>query len=191
MKKIWIITDTHLGHDNIIKYCNRPENHNELILEGLKAINKGDELIHLGDFCIGKDKEWHEKFVALLPDVKKILILGNHDKQSKDWYLRNGWDFVCEQFSNNYYGKYITFSHIPIKGVQNINIHGHYHNNLPRLLAQNYVVEGEKERNDRDFALVNYNPKLHKLLCIEDENYKPVLLETFINPYPVGSNPRV
>lgn len=180
-EKLWIITDTHLGHDNIVKYCNRPENHSELILEGLKEIKEGDTLIHLGDFCIGKDVFWHEEFFKRIPNVKRILILGNHDKQSKNWYLRNGWDFVCEEFSNNYFGKYITFSHLPLLSVQNINIHGHYHNNLKRLLEQKYVVEGEKERNDKDFALEKYNPTLHRLLSIEDENYKPILLEEFLN----------
>ncbi len=179
--KIWIITDTHLGHDNIVKYCNRPENHSELILENLSVIKDGDTLIHLGDFCIGKDKEWHEKFFSKIPNVKKILIRGNHDKQSSSWYLRNGWDFVCENYSEHYFGKYITFSHIPIENIQNINIHGHYHNNLPRLLKKQFVVEGEKERNDRDFILEKYNPNLHRLLCLEEENYKPVLLETIIN----------
>lgn len=185
-EKIWIITDTHLGHDNIVKYCNRPENHSELILEGLSKIKEGDTIIHLGDFCIGKDAYWHKEFFDRIPNTKRILILGNHDKKHKNWYLRNGWDFVCEQFSNNYFGKYITFSHIPIaenrfiKDIENINIHGHYHNNLPRLLKKQFVVEGEKERNDKDFILEHYNPKLHRLLCIEDENYQPILLETFI-----------
>jgi len=179
-KQIWIIADTHLGHDNIVKYCNRPENHNELILARIEIIKERDILIHLGDFCIGRDEFWHEEFFRRIPNTKRVLVLGNHDKKSKNWYLRNGWDFACKEFKNCYFGKDITFSHLPVKNPQNINIHGHYHNNLQRLLAKKYVVEGEKERNDKDFPLENYNPKLHKLLCIEDKNYKPILLETFL-----------
>lgn len=180
MKKIYIITDTHLGHDNIVKYCNRPVNHSDLILENLKIIKEGDILIHLGDFCIGKDEEWHRKFFEMIPNTTRILIRGNHDHKSDSWYLEKGWSFVCEEFNNTYFGKKITFSHIPRKDIKNINIHGHYHNSLPRLLRKEFVVEGEEERNNFDFDLSKYDSSVHKLLCIEDENYKPILLENFI-----------
>ena len=54
---IYLISDTHFNHKNIAKYCNRPENFNELIWENLGKLKKGDLLIHLGgDICFfGKD----------------------------------------------------------------------------------------------------------------------------------------
>lgn len=178
--KYWIISDTHFGHDNIKKYCNRPDDCDEQILKNLKNIPQDDILIHLGDFCLGNDEYWHKRFFEIVK-CKAILVKGNHDKKSYSWYYKNGWNFVCEKFDFKHEGKYITFSHIPQK-ITNINIHGHYHDTLPRLLRDENVVKGEKERNDTDFVLSNYNLKFHKLVSIEKDynNFKPVLLDSLI-----------
>jgi calcineurin-like phosphoesterase family protein len=176
--KYWIITDTHFGHRKMEEYCGRPANFEELIFKGLKQIQPDDVVIHLGDFCIGEDEKWHNAWNSALFANKKILVRGNHDKKSDTWYYSHGWHSVVDSFSIHYLGNFITFSHIPIKGIQNKNIHGHFHNNLHRLLEGKYVVEGEKERNDKDFPLELYNKNIYKLLAIEDTNYKPVLLDT-------------
>jgi calcineurin-like phosphoesterase family protein len=167
MQRIFIISDTHLGHDKMVEYCGRPENHSELILDNLfKNLKDGDTLIHLGDFCIGNDEEWHNKFWAHLPGyVKTVLAKGNHDRQSNSWYLNHGWDFVCEQFQDVYFGKRIVFSHKPVpNGDWDYNLHGHFHNNQHR---------SEPE-------LLKIYTKKHKLFSIEDTKYKPVLLDTII-----------
>ena len=177
--KTWLITDTHFNHKNMIDYCGRPENFDDLIWKGLWELPDDSILIHLGDICIGGDKEVHEK-IKLLP-YKKILVKGNHDKKSNTWYLQNGWDFVCDSLSDNYFGRYITFSHIPIAGIQNLNIHGHFHNHLFRLQQGNWIVEGEEERNKEVLKILTNN---HKLLAIENTKYKPVLLETLLTPSP-------
>jgi hypothetical protein len=46
------------------------------------------------------------------------------------------------------------------------------------LLEGKYVVDGEEERNKKVLMLLT--PK-HRLLAIENTNYLPVLLETFLN----------
>jgi len=75
MKKIWIISDTHFNHEKLKTMGNgRPDNYEELIMKGLKVIKSGDTIIHLGDFCIGKDEEWHMKWYQELKGVKKILV---------------------------------------------------------------------------------------------------------------------
>jgi calcineurin-like phosphoesterase family protein len=182
--KTWIITDTHFNHRKMEEYCGRPANFESRILKGLKQIQPDDVVIHLGDFCIGDDVKWHEFWNSALFANKRILVRGNHDRKSNAWYYAHGWHTVCESLSIHYNNKYITFSHIPIQGIQNINIHGHFHNNLHRLLRGEYVVEGEKERNDKDFPLELYDKNIYKLLAIEDTNYKPVLLDNLINNYP-------
>ncbi len=49
----WIISDTHFGHKNIIKYCDRPLNHNELMIEQWGDLIKWqDNVLHLGDLAV-------------------------------------------------------------------------------------------------------------------------------------------
>lgn len=175
--KIYLITDTHFNHDKMVEYCGRPQNFDELIWESLLNLPKNCILIHLGDICIGNDVFIHD-CIKDLP-YKKILVRGNHDRKSNNWYLEHCWDFVCDKFQDTYFGKKIMFSHVPAidDGGFDINIHGHFHNTLHRLLEGKYVVDGEKERNERDLRVLT--PK-HKLLAIEYTDYKPVLLETLI-----------
>ena len=177
--KIWLITDTHFGHDKMKEYCGRPDKFEKLIFKGLDVVEPKDVLIHLGDFCIGNDEAWHIAFNEEV-EGKHWLIKGNHDHKSNSWYLSNGWDFVADFFLDKYFGKNILFSHIPKKynGEFDLNIHGHFHNNLHRLLEGRFVVEGEKERNKIDLSNLTSR---HKLLSIEETNYQPVLLETFLN----------
>ena len=125
---IYVTTDSHFGHDAIHDFCNRPLDFQEKLSRYYKSLSKEDILIHLGDICFGSDKSHHENHIK--PCVcKKILVRGNHDKKSDKWYLENGWDFVCDSFTNKYYGLRILFSHKPTPwdGFFDINIHGHLH----------------------------------------------------------------
>ncbi len=160
----WLITDTHFNHRKLEEYSGRPSNFEELIINGLKEIPKEDTLIHLGDICIGKDKDWHEELKRF--DFTKILVIGNHDHKSNNWYSENGWDFVCRYFSFEFMGKRILFSHEPREVMEDIdiNIHGHWHNN---------------EHREAESCGI-YDKAYHKLLAIEYTNYKPIRLDTFL-----------
>lgn len=189
--RIWLITDTHFGHDKMIPYCGRPEGFENLILENLhELLEPNDLLIHLGDFCIGNDSGWHADFMETVP-CKKWLIRGNHDGKSDNWYLEHGWDFVGAKFQSRYFGKNILFSHTPVRYTElqsslfitdgfDINIHGHFHNSLHRLQEGKFIAEGEKERNKVDLKNITAR---HKLLAVEYTDYKPVLLEEFIKNF--------
>ena len=49
----WIISDTHFFHENIRRYCNRPENWQELIIKNWNDLVSPDEtILHLGDFAL-------------------------------------------------------------------------------------------------------------------------------------------
>ena len=59
MADTWFTSDFHLGHFNIIRYCNRPfadtREMDEVIVDRLNALVKpNDTLYFLGDFCLGK-----------------------------------------------------------------------------------------------------------------------------------------
>jgi len=173
IKNIWLITDTHFNHEKLKTMGRgRPGNYEELLMKGLKVVKAGDTLIHLGDFCIGKDEEWHKRFNEALVGVRKILIKGNHDNKSYNWYLNHGWDSVCEIMQGRYFGKEVLFSHMPIRKKKlwetyhepAINIHGHLHGAANRHSAD--------EIYDFDF---NYD------VAPDTHNYKPVLLKELLN----------
>ena len=42
---IWLTSDWHLGHTNIVKYCNRPENFEELIIQNWLKVVKPDDIV--------------------------------------------------------------------------------------------------------------------------------------------------
>lgn len=187
---IFLITDTHFYHDKMVQYCDRPENFSDLIGTQLFLLcnNPDDVLIHLGDICVGRDEEAHREFIEPL-QCKKWLIRGNHDTKSNTWYLSHGWDWVGFMFQDRFFGKNILFSHTPMRyqeiqsslyGTESfdINVHGHFHNNLHRLLEKKWATPDEEERNRVDLS--NLTPK-HKLLAIENTGYHPVLLDKFLN----------
>ena len=166
MSKInyYVIADTHFNHWEMQKLCNRPEDFEDKIHSQLMKLSANDVLIHLGDICIGKDSEMHEKYIKPLW-CRKILVRGNHDEKTNTWYLRNGWDFVCESIVDNMFGKKILFSHKPISYDNNydINIHGHLHNTPHR---------------DGEYLLTkNYKQRLY---ACEDFHYKPMLVKHFV-----------
>lgn len=164
---IYLISDTHWNHTaQMIAYCGRPENYNELLWKSLEDLQDDDILIHLGDICIGKDSQVHSRLQEF--KFKKILVKGNHDKKSNTYYQKNGWDFVCEEFKDTLFGKNILFSHKPKvwDGEYDINIHGHFHNS-------------DYRKNDPELAKVKGNR--HKLFALEYNGYKPIKLDKFIN----------
>ena len=178
---IYITTDTHYNHtEKMHLYCGRPLDYEKRIFKEMSKLTEDDVLIHLGDVCVGKDAEMHKKYIEPLK-CKKWLTLGNHDKKSIAWYLRNGWDFVGQSFSLNTFGKQIIFSHEPLsdKVVNNYdaNFFGHFHIHLPRLLKKEWIVEGEEERN-RD--VLSYLTPKHHVISLEELNYKLIPLKTLI-----------
>lgn len=123
---IWITTDTHFGHRNIIKLANRPENYEELIITNWKAVvSPEDTVIHLGDVA------WGGKYLSIIKELpgQKILVRGNHDPCSLDYYMQRGFNFACDSLTMKRYGIDMLFTHAPrIFHEVDVNIHGHLHN---------------------------------------------------------------
>jgi calcineurin-like phosphoesterase family protein len=79
---MFVISDTHWGHDNIVRFCNRPLNHDELMAQRWnEAVADGDVVLHLGDVCAmsGGKREWWAHNIAPFLNGTKLLVLGNHD----------------------------------------------------------------------------------------------------------------
>lgn len=87
----WITADSHLGHSNIIKFCNRPfetvdEMDRVLISNWNEVVGPDDTVWHLGDFTLG-DFEMARRYFAQLNG--KINILANHWHHDKRWLPKN------------------------------------------------------------------------------------------------------
>lgn len=79
----WFISDTHFGHSNIIKYCDRPfesvkEMNQRIVDEWNKVVKKNDVVFHLGDFSLTNTKTTQHIIDSL--NGKIHLIVGNHEK---------------------------------------------------------------------------------------------------------------
>lgn len=76
--RVFLTADTHFGHANIIKYCNRPYESARHMDESLiqiwnDTVGKQDLVIHLGDFSFQSDQYVHRL------NGKIVLVKGNHD----------------------------------------------------------------------------------------------------------------
>ncbi len=101
MADVWFTSDFHIGHFNIIRYCNRPfadtREMNAAILERVNASVKPDDVLYfLGDFCMGGPKA-----VAFYRDqlaCKTIhFIDGNHDRTArKVQHVFTSWSSLSE-----------------------------------------------------------------------------------------------
>ena len=84
-EKIWFTSDQHLGHNNIIKFCNRPFESVDLMDQTIidnwnECISKNDIVFTLGDFM------WHANTKKIVDIISKLngtiyMILGNHDNE--------------------------------------------------------------------------------------------------------------
>lgn len=172
---IFAISDTHFGHDKLVKLTARPVNFTEIILNNLRQTS-GDMLIHCGDFCIGRDEHWVNEFMRATTGFRRrVLVRGNHDKKSDSWYLAHGFNHVCEAMFCRYFGKQILFTHMPVRRNDkywtphfppDFNIHGHLHG------------DGNHRVKERDASL--YDPAYHKDLAPEIHGLKPVNLQILI-----------
>lgn len=114
--KLFFTSDTHWGHSNIIKFCNRPyesvEEMNEKLIENWNSVVPEDGIVfHLGDFAFGGYPLW--KSVCERLNGKKHLIVGNHDMKN----LRAGaealFDSVNMQLQLNIDGRAVYLNHYP------------------------------------------------------------------------------
>jgi len=104
----WFTSDMHLGHGNIIGYCNRPfrdaEHMNESLIRNWNSrVKEGDVVFHLGDFCCKgaergvagcrtKAEEWVKQLNGQI-----IHIRGNHDANNT---VKVALDYAVIEFSN-------------------------------------------------------------------------------------------
>ena len=89
----YFTSDEHYGHNNIIKYCDRPFNNiqemnKELIERSNSIVNENDILIHAGDFTLGNKEEAYG-YISKLKG-RHIFLRGSHD------YWNKGLSYIWE-----------------------------------------------------------------------------------------------
>ena len=135
---IFIVSDTHFHHSNIIKFCNRPyadaDEMDEALIENWnKVVKPQDKVYHLGDvYFKQKNKNTDFGILSRLNGTKN-LVVGNHD-ELKDPVLH-------KHFSKMYMWRFLPneqllLTHVPVhpntllekpKYADIINVHGHIH----------------------------------------------------------------
>lgn len=92
-------SDEHYGHDNIIKYCDRPfasviEMNNKIITKHNELVNHNDLVIHCGDFTL-KGKEYANAIIKRL-NGQHIFLLGSHDNWCDKEHIHEIWEQKIE-----------------------------------------------------------------------------------------------
>lgn len=185
------IADTHVGHGNIIKYCQRPfasvvEMDRTIVRNLREAERKGLCIFHLGDVAMDLRRairlsgEWFTH-----PD-RHIIIVGNHDRypNQEDAYRRTFGQIVGAKktWQDNHlivedvaHGRTyrLLLSHNPQRDLQgcDLNLHGHHHNNL--LLKPEQFPEEE-------WGWLLHSDK-HINVSAELLNYRPWTLEELLD----------
>lgn len=155
----WIISDTHFFHENIGRYCNRPENWQDLIIKNWNDLVSPDEtVLHLGDFALG-NKGNFDLLTGILSS-RLFLIQGNHDRISKSYCQTRGVTLIKNSLNVEISDQMkLIFSHRPIVPLEDgwINLHGHIHN-VPLLsegsnLGPNHINMSVEVREYRPWRL--------------------------------------
>jgi calcineurin-like phosphoesterase family protein len=130
---IFITSDNHFFHKNILQYCQRPfkdvlEMNQTMIDNWNSVVTKDDLVFHLGDFCLCcNNQQLRELRDSLNGSI--ILIPGNHDHPTR---LQNFNIFVFDSLYSegvNILNNNLIFSHRPLWKIPDgkVNVHGHIH----------------------------------------------------------------
>ena len=177
MSNIWVISDTHFRHSNILNFIDhntgkpvRPmfidvDAMDEHIIERWNSVVRpGDKVYHLGDVVMG-DQEWFKKNWPRLNGSKR-LIVGNHDDIK---FLVGGGFFQKVSMWRIFPEFGLMFSHVPL-----------HINSLYRYPSKDSTEKFEPE------ILLNVHGHLHqnpspegpyRNVCVETVNYTPINIE--------------
>jgi calcineurin-like phosphoesterase family protein len=157
--QVWFTADLHLGHANILRYCNRPflsaeeqelvrtqgprgpwrvsqdslRRHDDALIDAInEAVAKDDQLWILGDFCLGPP----ERVAAYRQRIRcrtVNLVWGNHDRRT----VRRVFQNVIDQGMIKVKDQSIWLNHYPMRSWHRSfhgswHLYGHVHGRLAR-----------------------------------------------------------
>jgi len=159
MARKFFTSDLHFGHENVIKYCNRPyssarEMDEELIYNWNNTVQPSDIIYILGDvfFC---DATQANTILNRLNGVKR-LVYGNHDKTIRNQVpLQKHFDILPDLYQENIDGILVFMCHYPMLSWNkafhgSYMLHGHVHSQQP--------TDGQYRRYDVGVDANGYTP---------------------------------
>src|SRR3989344_7984229 len=123
--KIWITSDHHFNHYNIIRYCKRPfgsvkEMNETMIKKWNKKVKPIDLVIHLGDFAFKRSAgDFRKRLNGTI-----LLIKGNHD-----FRINKDDGFIIIEGIIQIGNLLLTHRHLLPENIPKgfYNVHGHIH----------------------------------------------------------------
>ena len=130
-QNVWLWSDLHFGHNNIIRFSDRPfmnldEMHEHLLANFNEYVKPNDISIWVGDVTFMGNDATNE--ILDQCNGYKILVVGNHDFNKKK--LRNlNFDEVHLLQHIEVEGVDLVLTHYPMENLPlpYINVHGHLH----------------------------------------------------------------
>lgn len=175
----WLISDTHFGHENIVGFCDRPDEHEEAIMRHWsEEVPPQATVLHLGDFSYRNNGYTKNIIAPKLVAKRKLLILGNHDRQRPNFYRECGFK-VVKPFTIKYDTGCamdtwkVSFSHYPLASKpfpKTVHIHGHIHNKGYGGKAASFTPFSDGQIN----------------ISVEQTHYSPVNLKCLLDGYLLG-----
>lgn len=170
MRDLFVVSDTHFNHKNILNFedghhikfrgelFESVEHMNETMIENWnRVVGVSDHVYHLGDVYFGH-RDDADKILARL-NGKKRLILGNHD------------DGKCPVLQRHFQ-KIMMWRFVPELDL----LLSHTPQHESSLYKVTYNVHGHIHQNDAPTTR-------HVNVSVEKTSYAPVLLEDVINEH--------
>lgn len=163
-------SDTHFGHANIIRFCNRPfknvEEMDEVLIENWnQVVSEDDTVFHLGDFAFGGSNVWKSIIPRLNGHIN--LIIGNHDRKNLRQGYMSSFGMVVPQLQIEIEGNPIYLNHYPFlcyggsyRGVWQLFGHVHSGPNAEGLdisrLKTLFPTQYDVGVDNNDYAPISY-----------------------------------
>lgn len=172
-KNIYVTSDLHFYHDNILTFENRPfkdvEHMNQEMIKIWNKTVSDDDLVYiLGDFSFGNGYQTNEILKSL--NGRKILIVGNHDYFLDDKkFDRSLFEDIQDCLKTQIYGRNFFMCHYPLSSCTRkmISLYGHVHSNEIGGLHSTDKIE-----------LRSYN------VGVDVNNFKPINIKKIIKLFP-------
>lgn len=191
---IWMTSDLHFSHANIIAYCGRPYKNShymnkDLIEKYNNKVKPEDTCYILGDLTLlGRGETFVVQRLVEQLNGTKVLILGNHDKLDPFAYCEMGFDSVHTKLT--LHPQEITLVHDPAACIMDKGNYlvGHCFDSQTEVLTREGWTSYNKLKPGVEIVSLNqesnfleFNPitallisNQHKVLYVKDDIKSPI-----------------